>query len=96
MDVSFTLSNMNEIHAQLIEDTVIDSKNKAEMIAQTMGQKVKGIIELNAQKIYDNRDDDIFYDIFTKLNSNSDSVSDRLKAPLTKEYEKVEVKWKIE
>ena len=96
MDVSFSLSNMHEVHTQLIRDAVIDSKNKAEMIAQTMGQKVKGIIELNAQKIYDNRDDFIFYDIFTKLNSNSDSVSDRLKAPLTKEYEKVEVKWKIE
>ena len=96
MDESFTLSNMNEIHAQLIKDAVIDSKNKAEMIAQTMGQKVKGIIELDAQHISSNLDDDCYYDIFSKLNSNSDSVSDRLQAPLTKEYENVEVKWEIE
>lgn len=96
MDVSFTLSNMNEIHAQLIKDAVIDSKNKAEMIAQTMGQKVKGIIELDAKHISSDLDDNIFYDIFAKFNRNSESVSDRLKAPLTKEYENVEVKWEIE
>ena len=96
MDVSFTLSNMNEIHAQLIKDAVIDSKNKAEMIAQTMGQKVKGIIELDAQHIGSNLYDDCYFDVISLLNRNSDSISDRLQAPLTKEYEYVEVKWEIE
>ena len=96
MDVSFSLSNMNEIHAQLIEDTVIDSKNKAEMIAQTMGQKVKGIIELDAKHISSGWDDDLFCDAFAMFNRKSDSVSDRLQAPLTKEHENVEVKWEIE
>ena len=66
------------------------------MIAQTMGQKVKGIIELDAKHISSDLDDNIFYDIFAKFNRNSESVSDRLKAPLTKEYENVEVKWEIE
>ena len=36
-----------------------------------------------------------YFDCY-KFNRNSESVSDRLKAPLTKEYENVEVKWEIE
>ena len=96
MDVSFSLSNMHEVHTQLIRDAVIDSKNKAEMIAQTMGQKVKGIIELDAKHISSGWDDDLFCDAFAMCNRKSDSVSDRLQAPLTKEHENVEVKWEIE
>ena len=57
--------------------------------------KVKGIIELDAQHISSNFDDDCFYDPIA-VYSNSNSVSDKLQAPLTKEYENVEVKWEIE
>ena len=48
VDVSFKLSNMIEVHNQLIKEAVMDSKKKAEMIAETMGQKVTGISEMNA------------------------------------------------
>ena len=100
VDVSFKLSNMIEVHNQLIKEAVMDSKKKAEMIAETMGQKVTGISEMNAGDRYNHYDSEerAYYDQFShKLSAcTKKSISNRLKAPLCTEFENVEVEWIIE
>lgn len=100
MDISFKLTNMLEVHEQLLKEAVLDSKKKAEMLASAMGQKVIGIETLNAADRYNSYDSEekAYYDLFTyKLSaSTKKSISNRLKAPLVTEYENVEVEWLIE
>ena len=100
MDISFKLSNMLELHEQLLKEAVLDSKKKAEMIASAMGQKVIGIETLNAGERYNSYDSEekAYYDQFThKLGeTHSRSKSNRLQAPFITEYEHVDVEWIIE
>ncbi|MBQ1516653.1 MAG: SIMPL domain-containing protein, partial [Clostridia bacterium] len=54
LDVSFVYSNIIELHDQLIKEAVLDSKKKAEMIAEAMEQKVIGINTLTVGDRYNN------------------------------------------
>lgn len=98
IDVSFKLSNMIEVHNQLLKDAVMDSKRKAEMIAEAMGQKVIGIEELNAGDRYALDSEERAYEeqFSHKIGSVRKSISNRLKAPVCIEFERVEVEWIIE
>lgn len=98
MDVSFKLSNMIEVHNQLIKEAVIDSRKKAEMIAETMGQKVVGIEELSLDDRYNNFDSEEKEYCAPSINviGETHSISDKLRSPLCIEYENVEVDWIIE
>ena len=100
MDISFKLTNMLEVHEQLLKEAVLDSKKKAEMLASAMGQKVIGIKTLNAGDRYGNYDseENVYYDQFTyKMGGTvSRSRSNRLQAPLITEFEHVDVEWEIE
>lgn len=100
MDISFKLSNMLELHEQLLKEAVLDSKKKAEMIASAMGQKVIGIETLNAGERYNSYDSEekSYYDQFSHKigETHSRSKSNRLQAPLITEYEHVDVEWIIE
>ena len=100
MDISFKLTNMLEVHEQLLKEAVLDSKKKAEMLASAMGQKVIGIETLNAGERYNSYDSEekAYYDQFTHKigETHSRSKSNRLQAPLITEYEHVDVEWIIE
>lgn len=100
MDISLKLSNMLELHEQLLKEAVLDSKKKAEMLASAMGQKVIGIETLNAGERYNNYDSEekIYYDQFSHEigETHSRSKSNRLQAPLITEYERIDVEWIIE
>ena len=100
MDISFKLTNILEVHEQLLKEAVLDSKKKAEMLASVMGQKVVGIKTLNAGERYTDYDseEETYYDEFPhKLGEiHSCSKSNRLQAPLITEYEHVDVEWIIE
>lgn len=100
MDISFKLSNMLELHEQLLKEAVLDSKKKAEMIASAMGQKVIGIETLNAGERYNSYDSEekAYYDQFSHKigETHSRSKSNRLQAPFITEYEHVDVEWIIE
>ena len=100
MDISFKLTNMLEVHEQLLKEAVLDSKKKAEMLASAMGQKVVGIETLNAGERYNNYDSEekAYYDQFAHKigETHSRSKSNRLQAPLITEYEHVDVEWIIE
>ena len=99
MDISFKLTNMLEVHEQLLKEAVLDSKKKAEMLASAMGQKVVGIETLNAGERYNSYDSEekAYYDQFTHKigETHSRSKSNRLQAPLITEYEHVDVEWII-
>lgn len=98
MDVSFKLSNLFEVHNQLLKEAVLDSRKKAEMIAETMGQKVVGIEQLDAgsrYNHYDAEDREYFAKYIHKI-GETHSISNKLKAPYCTEYENVEVVWIIE
>lgn len=95
MDVSFTLSTMAESHNQLIKEAVIDSQKKAEMIAETTGQKVIGIDTMKIGDKYGRiqmNDEEIHY----MKSSEPLSRADMLKAPMYYDTNEVEVTWIIE
>lgn len=100
MNISFKLTNMLEVHEQLLKEAVLDSKKKAEMIAAAMGQRVIGIDTLNAGERYNNYDSEekAYFDQFCHKigETHSRSKSNRLQAPLITEYESVDVEWIIE
>ena len=93
MNTSFSLSNKEEIHHQLIKDAVLDSRKRAEIIAQTMNQNIVGIKTLHRYS-GNTHDDNTYYDIMSIFSKKS-SISDKLSAPLCTETEQVEVEWII-
>ena len=96
MNITFKLSDNKKIHEQLLEEAVLDSKRQAELIANAIGQKIVGIIELYSRENFSD-DEDIFFDIFSTINnSGSEHDSDKLQAPMSTETELVEVEWQIE
>ena len=50
MNITFKLSDNKKIHEQLLEEAVLDSKRQAELIANAIGQKIVGIIELYSRE----------------------------------------------
>lgn len=94
-DISYSLSNYKEIHKELIQEALADSKEKAELIAAAMGQRITGIDSLKISDQYDVSDwtSREQGSTFGVLADRAPMLSDKLKAPLNDETETVEVVW---
>ncbi|MDD6488649.1 MAG: SIMPL domain-containing protein [Clostridia bacterium] len=97
IDTDYSISNITEIHNNLIKEAIEDSKQKATFIAESMGQKLIGVDSIKIGERYNNPTDDVFYDITTCLFSTKTlNYSNMIQSPVTKESESVEVVWLIE
>ena len=94
MDCSYSYSNKQNLHAVLLREAVENSKKKAELIAEIMGQKVIGIESVNHDSFYD---EPFLYEMKECVAmSCAYALSDQLESPLTKESESIDVVWLIE
>lgn len=92
---SYVISNIKEIHKELLKLAIEDSKNKAEMIASFAGEKIAGIKTLkNINSRFDsyNEEEYMLDDILRVL----DSKSSLLSSPTVEESESVEIVWFLE
>ena len=97
ISTGFSVSDLAGIHRQLIEEAFRDSRQKAEMIAALMGQKIAGIEKV---EVGDRYDDEYLSDYQigeTKFICREKAfISDQLSATDTEESETVTVIWVLE
>lgn len=95
LDCDYHLTNRAELHTELMKEAIEDSKKKAEIIAEIMGQKIIGIDSVEHDRHSDmewmccEQERGIVYTGATPL-------SCQLEAPLTNESETISVVWLIE
>ena len=93
---NFLVSNLAEIKKEILKEAVNDSREKAELLTETMNQKITGIEEVKIRNSVRPRCKKMeMEEIFSVLDS-APSVSDALSAPEQHEEETVEVVWNIE
>lgn len=99
IDTEYKFTDPDAIHAELIRLALEDSKEKANAIAETMGQKVVGIKTMSVGNVKGKNIpvpsatvcEDGYYNVrLEKL------LSRRVQAPISTEKESVEVVWLIE
>lgn len=90
------ISNILDIHKELLKEAIEDSKAKAEIIASTMGQKLTGIDKVLFGDKYGRieTEEDFFEEHVHALRGSS--ISDNLSADTHTVKECVEVDWIIE
>ncbi len=97
ISTEYVLSGWEEIHEELIKKAVMDSKRKAELIAEANGQKVKYISSVSDEMYDDERED---YEgcglAEPKCEIIGNSLSDKLCARELVETETLYVTWAIE
>lgn len=97
INTDYSISNITEIHNNLIKEAIEDSRQKAIFIAESMGQKLIGVDSVKIGDIYDDTTDDVFYDsIACPCSAKALNYSNMIQSPVTKESESVEVVWLIE
>ncbi|MDE5855063.1 MAG: SIMPL domain-containing protein, partial [Ruminococcus sp.] len=95
--VIYGVSDIQEIHKELLKLAIEDSKNKAEMIAAFAGEKMSGIKTLKNIKSgfdsYNEKDEGYMLDDILHI---LDSKSSLLSSPTVEESESVEIVWFLE
>lgn len=98
IDTEYLLSRKIEIHNSLIKEAIEDSKSKASFIVDAMGQKLIGIDSVEIEQHYGSRIDYMCCEEERPRRACFGALphSNKLKSPVTEEYESVEVVWLIE
>ncbi|MBE6877280.1 MAG: SIMPL domain-containing protein [Ruminococcus sp.] len=97
MTTEFYISNLPEVRKALLKEAVEDSRQKAEMLAEAMHQKIIGLEEVIMDRNFRNQNDEFAVPACACSDQlRGKSASDSLKAPEQKESERIEVVWNIE
>jgi len=95
LDCDYHLTNRTEIHMELLKEAIADSKKKAEIIAEIMGQKLIGI-----DSVEHDRHSDMEWMCCEHERAlpcgGPPRLSNQIEAPITTESETIEVVWIIE
>ena len=105
INIDFYIADLALIHKELLKEAILDSKKKAEMLAEMMEQKVTGIKtafiseEGYIEDFYDDEDEeeaaaDSFYG--ASPSPRVAKISDFLQSPKRTETERVTIVWNIE
>ena len=91
--VNYSVKNLEKIHSELLKKAVLNSKEKAEAIAETLGEKILGIKEISdasrmGSGVFCN---DLLIPAF--LTESDTPLADKLSLPVQEEYEEIEVVW---
>ncbi len=95
-DCDYHIINKQELHTELLKEALADSKQKAEFIAETMGQKIIGIDSVEYTRYDENRWLACEAERGIISESHDMPLSNQLEAPLRKESETIDVVWLIE
>ena len=94
-DCDYKVSDQKSLHDELIKEALLNSKEKAESIANTMGCKITGIDKLEYRQY-----DDLYClcecEHYLGESHKAKKISDNLQSPLTKFSESIEVVWIME
>ena len=101
IDTTYKFSDIEKIHKELIRIALLDAKEKAECIAQTMGQKVMGVQsvvigESRLKSLISRSNKTATEESMDYYDSLLNILSRRVQAPVTTESETVQVEWLIE
>lgn len=101
IDTTYKFSDIEKIHKELIRMALLDAKEKAECIAQTMGQKVMGVQsvvigESRLKSLISRSNKTATEESMDCYDSLLNILSRRVQAPVTTESETVQVEWLIE
>lgn len=95
LDCDYHLTNRAELHMELMKEALADSKKKAEVIAEIMGQKIIGIDSVEHE-----RHNDMEWMCCEQergiIREGAAPLSNQLEAPITTESETISVVWLIE
>lgn len=95
LDCDYHLTNREELHMELMKEALSDSRKKAEMIAEIMGQRIVGI-----DSVEHDRNSDMEWVCCERergmICPGAAPLSNQLEAPLTTESETISVVWLIE
>lgn len=93
-EIGYSLSAYETVHKELMQEALADSKEKAELIASSVGQKIIGIDTFKLSDRYSRVQFELMMQ--PRMGSRPEraaTLSDQLKAPTTEETESVEVVW---
>lgn len=95
-EISYYVSNEEVIHNELLKEALADSKEKAELIASTEGQRIIGIDTAEMSNWYNNNQDWLCCErerSFLMQYKREPKISDQLKAPINEVSESIKVVW---
>lgn len=96
IDTDYSISNITEIHNNLIKEAIEDSKQKAKFIAESMGQKIIGVDSVKIGEQYNNHVHRMICETHQNFFKCCElEYSNMIQSPVTKESESVEVVWLI-
>lgn len=95
----YICSTLNEQHKDLLQLAVGDSKEKAELLAQSLGKKLLGIKQLRTKS--EVSEDNMYREIERGISvmapcGGAPSNSSRIKSPVITESEEIDITWLIE
>lgn len=96
IDTVHSLTNLNEIHNELIKEAIGDSKKKASFIVEVMGQKLIGIESVEIGDSYRHHRSWLCEGVSALSAPIALDCSNLIQSPITVENETVEVVWLIE
>lgn len=95
LDCDYRLTNREALHVELLKEALSDSRKKAEMIAEIMGQKIVGIDSVE-HDVCNDREWMVCERERSMICPGATPLSNQLEAPLTTESETISVVWLIE
>lgn len=97
VEMSYSLSNKEEIHKELCKEAVEKSRMEVEIIASALGMKIKGVKSATKSYMEERRERGKFCVAEAARGIGSDYTrSDELEAEKTMERETVTMKWVLE
>lgn len=96
IDFDYKISNLEKIHENLLKEAMLDSKRKATLIAESVGQKVVGIDSADSTYTSHNTMDWMTCEKYRLMEDEQFAYSNKLKSPVTTESENITVTWLVE
>jgi len=97
INTEYSYSKKKELHEELLKEAVLNSKAKAELIAETTGQKVKYIDSVSEDRYFDDPGDDTSYIMAPmKGKPTPDDVFNEVSGKELTESEAICVTWNID
>ncbi len=96
IDFDYKITNLEKIHQNLLKEAMLDSKRKATLIAESVGQKVVGIDSVDSTYTSRNTMDLMTCEKYRLMEDKQFAYSNKLKSPVTTESENITVTWLVE
>lgn len=94
LSTNFYINNLEEVHQELLHEAINNSRQKAEILAETMHQKITGFETIQLDD-YHNPRPSVHY-LQSCEREDTRCLSDVLASPVHTEIESIKIIWKVE